>query len=400
MIYADITEFVSNPVGTGIQRTVREIFLHWPDALMACYFDRTGNALRKLPTAAFASAFDDDITKSTEEKAANAAEIMARLPGELVSDDDLILIPEVFYDPSRIAFYRERLDANPAKTAAIVYDILPWTHPELFGIKDMSPFEAYFRLIFSMAYTAHISQETKESYERYAGSRPWPLPVLHLGADGIIIERQHFHPSRKSFVCLGSIEERKRQIDILRAFQRLWDTDVPAELVFVGRNTAHTNAALPRMVKELSASVPYFHHYESASDDEVAKLLSSARATIAASTVEGYGLPAIESLYAGIPVIVSETMPSTRRLPETGQIRFRPKSPDQIANAVKSMLDDAEAERVWKQAAAADLPVWRDTAMQVHDWIMQIWLTHQAIDTKRSFTAEKSAQQWLSEIAS
>lgn len=399
MIYADITEFVANPVGTGIQRTVREIFLHWPEGLVACYFDHSANALRLLPSDAFATAFDDDVTKTAREKAAHAARIMAQHPGEIMGDEDLILIPELFYDHARCAFYRQRIATNPAKTAAIVYDILPWTHPALFGITDMAPFEPYFRLIFSMAYTAHISQETKEAYERCAGGRSWPLPVLNLGADGISIERQRFKPSRKSFVCLGSIEERKRQIDILRAFQRLWDAGVPAELVFVGRVMDHTSAALPQMIKELAASIPYFHHYESASDEEVVHLLSTARATIAASTVEGYGLPAIESLYAGIPAIVSETMPSTRRLPDMGQIRFRPKSPDQIVNAVKLMLDEKEAERVWDQAATIDLPVWHDTVMQVHDWITNIWLSHQAIDLKRSLTADRSAQQWLSEIA-
>lgn len=373
MIYADITEFLSNPMGTGIQRTVREIFAHWPDGLPACYFDASINDLRAVAPDALEAVLDNSRTIGSKEKAAKAAEIISAAPGAVIDAESSVLIPELFFDHARCAFYAQRIKRHPSRSLAIVYDLLPWTHPAQFGITDRRPYEPYFNLILSMEYTAHISRETKEEYERSGGNkRRLPLPILHLGADGLSIEKQAFRPDRKTFVCLGSIEARKRQNDILRAFAQLWGEGIDAELIFVGRTVDHGDRSLGPMIEAAKVLYPHFKHYEAASDDDVAAILETARATIMVSTLEGYGLPPVESLHAGIPVIVSDTMPSTRRLPSLGQIRVEPWNPGQIAVAVKRLLDDDVARSLWNDAAGLSLPTWQDTARQVNDWAVSV----------------------------
>lgn len=380
MIYADISEFVSNPIGTGIQRTIRAIFRHWLDGLTACYFDKATNSLRILAPDALAAVLDGS-SVTTAEKAQRAAKAIAANPGAPIGEEAYVLIPELFWDPARCAFYRQRIARHPSRSFAIVYDLFPWMHPRSFGITDRSPFEPYFSLIFSMAYTAHISQETRQSYENAGqASRPWPLPILHLGADGLTIEKQTFSPSRKTFVCLGSIEARKRQNDILAAFEGLWDDGVEVDLAFVGKVVDHGNASLEPAIEAAKAKYPRLAHYPVASDEDLTAILSSARATIMVSTLEGYGIPPVESLYAGIPVIVSNTMPSTRRLQPLGQIRVNPKRPDEIAAAVRKMLADDEAATLWEEAAVVPLPKWRDTARQVREWAMHIESVHSVVD--------------------
>lgn len=396
MIYADISEFVSNPIGTGIQRTIRAVFRHWPDGMAACYFD--GTCLRVLAKDALAAVLDES-GALVAEKAHRAAAAIAENPGMVIGDEAYVLIPELFWDHARCAFYKDRIARHPSRTFAIVYDLFPWTHPKSFGIADRSPFEPYFGLIFSMPYTAHISQETKEAYEN-AGQirRPWPLPVLHLGADGLAIEKQTFRVSRKTFVCLGSIEARKRQSDVLMAFEQLWDQGVDVELAFVGKLVDHGNASLEPAIEAAKAKYPQFAYYPSATDEDLVSILSSARATIMVSTLEGYGIPPVESLYAGIPVIVSNTMPSTRRLQPLGQIRVNPKSPDEIAAAVKRMLADDEARSLWDEAAAIPLPTWRDTAGQVREWATHIERTHSAVDRELDRRHSIPASMTLADI--
>lgn len=380
MIYADISEFVSNPIGTGIQRTIRAIFRHWPDGLTACYLDKAIDSLRVLAPDALAAVLDNS-SATTAEKARRAAQAIAASPGAPIGEEAYVLIPELFWDHARCAFYRQRIERHPSRSFAIVYDLFPWVYPRDFGIADKSPFEPYFSLIFSMAYTAHISQETKQAYE-IAGQlgRPWPLPILHLGADGLVVEKQTFSPSRKTFVCLGSIEARKRQSDVLMAFEALWDEGADVDLVFVGKLVDHGNASLGPAIEAAKTKYPRFSHYPTASDEQLVSILSTARATIMVSTLEGYGVPPVESLYAGIPVIVSDVMPSTRRLQPLGQIRVEPKRPDQIVAAVRRLLDDDQARALWTEARVAPLPLWRDTARQVRGWAEQIERVHSAVD--------------------
>lgn len=86
MIYADISEFVSNPIGTGIQRTIRAIFRHWSDGLAACYLDKQSNQLRTLAPGALAAVLDES-GATVAEKAQRAARSIAENPGAVIGEE-------------------------------------------------------------------------------------------------------------------------------------------------------------------------------------------------------------------------------------------------------------------------------------------------------------------------
>ena len=56
---------------------------------------------------------------------------------------------------------------------------------------------------------------------------------------------------------------------------------------------------------------------------------------------EGFGIPPMEALHAGIPVIVSAGLPALAGQPGLGQIRLEPVTSGTIAEAVRMLLDDA-----------------------------------------------------------
>ena len=98
-------------------------------------------------------------------------------------------------------------------------------------------------------------------------------------------------------------------------------------------------------------------------------MLGEARALVCATEAEGFGLPPLEALHAGIPVIAT-AMPSLDMLPPCGQIRLAEARPPAIAAAVETMLDDATAARLWQEAARVKVRSWRDFAHDVADWVM------------------------------
>jgi len=142
-----------------------------------------------------------------------------------------------------------------------------------------------------------------------------------------------------------------------------------ARLVLVGRFFAagHVDDLAAR-IKRLQALEPRFTYYSDISDDALHGLYGEARATIYASQIEGFGLPPVESLHCGVPVIVYQDLPSVVNLPMHGQIRLRRMSASAIAWGVRLLQDDEFAARLWAGAGTIPTTEWSDVASDVAHW--------------------------------
>jgi glycosyltransferase involved in cell wall biosynthesis len=266
----------------------------------------------------------------------------------------------------RCRFHEERLAARPGSLALLTYDFLPYLQPDLFRLRTAVPLMPYLRLASRAPHVAYISEQTRQDHARRvlhgAGARG---PVLPLGADGLLLERQTWRPDRRGFVALGSLDGRKNQHLIAAAFIGLWQDGHDIPLTVVGRAFAGLDLTWVAEARRF----PQFRWVDGASDNDVRQFLRAARATIYASEAEGFGLPPVESLAAGIPVIASAACPSVAMLPPAGMRRLAQVTPEQIAVAVLSLADDANAAALWAEAASVRLDTWQDFARATMAWL-------------------------------
>ena len=218
-----------------------------------------------------------------------------------------------------------------------------------------------------------VSSATKRSFcERFAGADRSTYHVSPLGADGLGTATPAFSASRRRFAYLGTIEPRKNHRIVLGAFQALWAQGVDVELIFVGR--LGWNIRVPgwkpdEIGEELSALAarnPRFAWRQELDDRAVRDIIASCRATLYVSEIEGFGLPPLESLALGVPVIASAELPSLGIVEASGQIRLREISVDAVAAAVTAMLDDRVAAAKYREISALALPTWRGLAESLH----------------------------------
>jgi glycosyltransferase involved in cell wall biosynthesis len=101
----------------------------------------------------------------------------------------------------------------------------------------------------------------------------------------------------------------------------------------------------------------------------VRHLIRGSRATIFASQAEGFGLPPLESLALGVPVIVSEGLPSIAMIEPPGQVRLAQPDAAGIRQAVLDMLDDTFARRKYEEIRGLNLPTWADLSRRLGQWI-------------------------------
>lgn len=371
-ILVDVTELAASPNRTGIQRVVRAALRYWPanQPILPCRFDAGLNALVPLPPQAVALLTEADPVIRALPIDALKVQVNAALAAGPVEAIDMnrpvrVFVPELFFDSARASFYRKLLARDPRSAAFLVYDFIPWLKPDLLQVDRSHLLMPYLTVLLAARRLAFISKATQTAFtHRICRDRQVTGTVLPLGADALlldgILQRQSFRPDRRLFVALGSIDGRKNQDLMASAFARLRAAGVPVRLAIVGgvfkNRRAQTQAAA---VKALAAADPDgIRHISEASDTEVAALLSEARATLYLSDAEGYGLPPIEGLAAGIPAIVGGEVPSVTELPPRGWTRLSTLNVELLVAAVEELSDDSNASALWAEAATLDLPTW------------------------------------------
>ena len=161
---------------------------------------------------------------------------------------------------------------------------------------------------------------------------------------------------------VGTVEPRKNLLNLLRAFEELLrSTSLRPYLVIAGKQGWLSDELMAYLdSSHIKERVVFTGHLE---DAELRALYSSCRVFVYPSIYEGFGLPLLEAMMCGAPVVTSnvpsivETVGDVARLASPTDFR-------QLAHAIKTLLEDA-SERHYRTAAGlehANKFSWEQTA--------------------------------------
>ena len=369
-VWLDLTELVADPLQTGIQRVERELIRHWPDMsrLSPCCYDADAGGFMALPDAVF-----DRLGARGEPSRLCAREQREQLRPLLVDASpadfragETLLNPEVFFDPARAGHYKEIAGAGGIEIVWIVHDFVVYLRPQDYSQGAVRGCMAYLQAMRDINRIVFISEKTRADYARIVRREVDSVVVPH-GADGLGLERQEGGPGRASYVYIGTIEPRKNVALLLDVFAEYWRGGGTATLVLAGRID-------PRASREIAmlAALAGEHRLRvlgAVSDEAMREALRGARATFYLSEFEGFGIPPIESLRAGLPVVLHRATPSIAALPDLGQIRLDRVDQESVAASLARLEDDVTLSRLREDTAGLHLPTWRDAMQQIAFWI-------------------------------
>jgi glycosyltransferase involved in cell wall biosynthesis len=282
--------------------------------------------------------------------------------------------PEVFALRER-TLSRRWMKRFTGTSACMFYDAIPWKRPETTWPRSVRRFPHWFRDLAAYRKAVFISGAAREDAREVARETGMPVPegpVLVLGADYRDREpdRSRNPAGKPVLLNVGILEPRKGQAILLEAAERLWAEGSDFQVVFLGRVNPHFGASIERRIHELQAQGRDIVHEPGAGDDRLAHWHRRAALTVLPSRAEGFGLPVLESLWAGCPVLCSE-QPSLEVLSDRSGIEVLDQvDAESLAGSLRGFLKDRERLANLSEGIVPErLPRWDGAARQLSGWL-------------------------------
>lgn len=270
----------------------------------------------------------------------------SRLPFDLYRDK-----PDVMFMPiQQIPYVRP----GNLKTVAVVHDLAIHLYPEQFTYKD------WLLLHVFSAYVAReadkiiaVSQATADDIKKYYG-REKGVSVAHHGVDkekfyvpseeerakSVRSLEEKYHKLTKPYILyVGQIQPRKNIIRLVEAYEMLWEENKELKLVIAGGHGWLKQPILDRVKK--SKAKENILMLGRVPDELLPALYWQAEVFVLPSLYEGFGMPILESMACGCPVVTSDVSSMPEVAGEAG-VLVNPKKVESIRRGIKEALNNKQ----------------------------------------------------------
>lgn len=269
--------------------------------------------------------------------------------------------------------FAEWVSQSDVKPVYLIHDLIPITHPEFCRAGESQKHRARMRAALSTGNGIICnSQETLGELDSFAVAERLPMPPTVAAPLGVeLLDGGSGYEERPSFVVLGTIEGRKNHILLLNIWSRLVDRlgNSAPRLLIIGQRGWEAQEVFDRLDQDPKLRGHVFE-LNNCADSALASHLRSARALLFPSYVEGYGLPLVEALAIGVPVIASE-LATFKEV--AGDIpEYVPTSNE--AKWETTILDYANPESVRRKVQLNRIRDFRPPTWHQHFAIVESWL--------------------------
>lgn len=273
---------------------------------------------------------------------------------------------------------------SPCPTVVTLHDLIPITHPET----ETRAAGLYWRLqipvaarrsTFIITDSDHARREIVEMFavpaERIAVTPLGYPPAMDAPPDQqrAAAFRERFSLPDRYILYVGTIQPRKNLGMLIEAYARLrsgGDTDL--KLVIAGRKGWLYDTLFARITELRLEDEILFTGF--VPDDDLPDLYDGADLFVYLSLFEGFGLPPLEAMSRGIPVVTSNTTSLPEVVGDAG-ITVPPEDLDAVVTGMRQVLTDSDAaERLrrfgverargfsWERTARETLAIYRQVA--------------------------------------
>lgn len=238
-----------------------------------------------------------------------------------------------------------KTDMNVQLTTAL-HDFLPITSP-MFSAPDQRLEHIEFSRVVAaskkvVVASPHLRREVLAMRDLYQPGHLLEVEHVPYGIDALTWHEQP-QPARgqPEFLMIGSMDDRKNHRLALLALADLSRQGCPTTLHVVGGPRPVSRETRQALAWARQVGVAVLEHPR-ATDGEIKGLMRNCVASFYLSWAEGFGLPVLESLACGLPVIASDIPSNADHCHYGGVVLVSPRDPSELAAIVGRLLDDSE----------------------------------------------------------
>jgi len=239
---------------------------------------------------------------------------------------------------------------TPCKRVSTIHDVIVFKHPEFFTKKHVTIVGNM--TTFTAKRADHIIADSfstkKDLLETFSNLQDEDISVIHLAASAVFqksskneVENfvRKYNVPKRYFLSLGTREPRKNLKNLIEAFKLFRQNSAHEDMGLIlvgGKGWLDTGA-------EDVQNRENIFHLGFIEDELLPPLYSGALAFVYPSFYEGFGLPVLEAMACGRPIITSQNS----SLPEVAgdsAIYVNPYSIDSIKNALQNIVDNTNLQ--------------------------------------------------------
>lgn len=259
---------------------------------------------------------------------------------------------EVFHGPNYF------LPPDVENGVVTVHDLSVFKFPETHPMERVKEFDRLFqRTLDNVTHLITVSETARQEVINYLG---WPaekITAIYNGVSTFFAPRtseelmpilsRHGLKYGSYLLCVSTIEPRKRIDALLDAYSRLPNTlQLAYPLVLVG-DKGWRSESLHEMIDK-GQRAGWLHYLGFIPEADLPALYAGARMFAYPSIYEGFGLPVIEAMASGVPVLTSDRS----CLPEVSAGAAKLVNPDDI-DALTVGLEEGLIDLEWREKAIA-----------------------------------------------
>jgi alpha-1,2-rhamnosyltransferase len=213
---------------------------------------------------------------------------------------------------------------NGAIVIAVIYDIIPLSHSQFCDDNLVNVFKSWFDIaidyvdgFIAISHTVQLQLEEylKNNFPDKVKNKKFDYFLLGADFDYKKIAiynnkiRQNlkdmYSKNKNIYLIVCTIEPRKNHKYLLDVFDELWSEGIDVTLNIVGKVGWKVEDIIERIKKHKQYNKKLFH-WDDLNDMELDYCYKNSKMLLFPSYIEGFGLPIVESLNNGLPVMASD----------------------------------------------------------------------------------------------
>lgn len=361
---------------TGIQRVIRALVANWPAPTVSAHKTKSKTASPNGPSLEIDFVVWDSALGRYRNPTSSEAQRLDLDESYTETSIDMtvnwwpnswLVIPDFVHDLLRREAIRGLKNDDKIRLAYVVHDCVPVSAPET-SIPEMTPaFSQYLTDISNADLALTVSDSTAEELAAClkamaGGARPdLPIVAAPLANEGI---KPHAHrpknekPTRNKSIrllCVGSSEPRKNHTGLLFACEVLWQEGLDFQLDLVATR-GWSNREEVDLFNRLQVKGRLITWHKDVADLALSGLYQSSDVFVFPSLHEGFGLPVIEALAAGLPVVTSRFGAMGQTGKSGGCLLIDINNDDELIDALRALITDEQLRSTLKTEALAREP--------------------------------------------